>query len=94
MLRSGQFSLAYLIVESVWVALAVCFAKYFYDVSMDLSRESLHWSGLIFICAALFFSCVAVGGIFNFEGMRAGALIGVLLLVILNGLFIAAAVNG
>jgi hypothetical protein len=92
MLRPGQYSLAYLFVESVWIALTVCFFRhsFAYVVAMPQPGEAPIWS----LCAAIFCLSVSVGGLFSFRGMWAGAAIGAVLTFGMVVLAIVLAVQG
>ena len=75
MVRSGQFSLAYLFFETFWISLAICFGRYFFLLGADPNVHDLRdLSGMFSIYGLLFSLSVAVGGLLNrFWG---GALVG------------------
>jgi len=93
MLRAGQYSLAYLFVESLWIALTVCFSRYVYLYAMDLRPLETVWGGPASMCAALFFMSVSVGGLFNFRGMWLGAAMGIFLMIVVGCCVVATMIN-
>ncbi|MCU0879653.1 MAG: hypothetical protein MUF06_17895 [Pirellulaceae bacterium] len=89
MLRPGQFSLGYLFLETLWVALAVYFFRLLFLVATNVRSPVAPFTNILVLTAALFFLSIAVGGLFNFRGMQLGAVVGAMLVVLLYLLLLA-----
>lgn len=94
MLRPGQFSLAYLFLETLWVALAVYFFRLLYLVATDVRSLDKPFTNIFVLAAALFFLSIAVGGLFNFRGMQLGTVVGAMFVVLMYLIQLAVFLTG
>jgi hypothetical protein len=94
MLRPGQFSLAYLFLEILWVSLAAYFFRLLFLAAADVASPSARMSLILPAGAAFFFLSIAIGGLGNYRGMRQGLHVGMMILgLALYLLFLAAALG-
>ena len=75
MVRQGQFSLGYLLLQTFWIALTVCFTRHMFIYATDFTTPVAPDIGMMWSMGAnLFCGSVVVGGFF--KCMRAGAAVG------------------